>query len=86
MYWLLLLIFLLGPIWLLAQNPHGEGLELDCIVCHSTEGWSIDKSFWQFEDPEFSEKSSENDTTQQDTFFNHYLTELPLNGQHQHVD
>ena len=32
----------------LAQSPHGSELKMDCIACHSTDGWEIPPERWNF--------------------------------------
>ena len=39
-YWLLV-IFLTIAVKLIAQNPHGEGLKMDCKACHTSDSWEI---------------------------------------------
>lgn len=42
-----LFLFCLAQIF--GQSPHGESLELDCIVCHSAEGWEISMDTFHFD-------------------------------------
>lgn len=54
--------FLIGLLGLIslnlsAQNPHGDGLTLSCVDCHTTDGWSVnlsDVAFDHNEDTEFA--------------------------------
>lgn len=48
MYRLSSLIFLLGCLPLLAQTPHGENLDMDCVECHNPGGWNINYQTIQF--------------------------------------
>jgi len=48
------LIFLVaGAILFVAfqvtDSPHGEKFDLDCAVCHSPEGWTLDKAHYAFD-------------------------------------
>jgi hypothetical protein len=42
-------LFLISWTLSFAQNPHGEELKMDCLACHTTEGWEISKETWKFE-------------------------------------
>ncbi|MGB5386426.1 MAG: hypothetical protein WBN20_06550 [Eudoraea sp.] len=50
MYRLSSLIFLLlGCLPLLAQSPHGDDLDMDCVKCHNPGGWNINYQTIQFD-------------------------------------
>lgn len=50
MYRLSSLIFLLlGCLPLLAQSPHGDDLDMDCVKCHHPGGWYINYQTIQFD-------------------------------------
>ena len=80
-----IILVLLGSNILLAQSPHGEELTLDCIACHTTDGWEIPSEFW--------EETADDLTLNVDEFpqdsvlkFNHSNTDFPLEGTHQGLD
>ncbi len=73
-----IIVLIFGSFYLQAQSPHGEDLTIDCIACHTTEGWEIDDSFWN--------SSEENQIDEEGTpKFDHDNTEFPLLGTHQQV-
>lgn len=39
--------FVVNPAF--SQNPHGEGLKMDCNTCHNPSGWDIDPSTLTFD-------------------------------------
>jgi len=45
----LVVIFILTLSQLVAQNPHGEELTMDCALCHTPNGWTIDFKTIQFD-------------------------------------
>jgi len=73
---------------LLAQNPHGAAMKIDCAACHSSAGWDIDASFWQNFDPSKPQISKMTgmevgfDTLR----FHHGKTNFELKGRHAVVD
>ena len=85
-----LIIFLIGgTISLVAQNPHGEGLKMDCAACHTSDGWEISMDSWNFiKDPEVEISQITGWELKWDTLdkFNHFNTNFPLEGQHAGVD
>ncbi len=86
-YWLLV-IFLTIAVKLIAQNPHGEGLKMDCKACHTSDSWEIPMDNWKFEeDPELQISQVTGWVMGWDTLqFNHQKTAFPLEGQHKGVD
>ena len=47
--WSAILIFYLLSIHEInSQNPHGKDLNIDCILCHSSENWSFNKTHSTF--------------------------------------
>ena len=47
--WSAILIFYLLSIHEInSQNPHGKDLNIDCILCHSSENWSFNKTHATF--------------------------------------
>ena len=44
-----LIILILCTITSLAQMPHGEGFEIDCTTCHTSEGWKVTKESMTFD-------------------------------------
>ena len=81
--------FLLAfAISLLAQNPHGATLKMDCAACHTAAGWEIDAKIWQILDPgkpQFSRMTGMEQGT--DTLrFQHNKTNFALRGRHALVD
>jgi hypothetical protein len=47
------LIFLSAAILVIvafqvSESPHGEQFDIDCAVCHSTDGWTLDKDHYSF--------------------------------------
>ncbi len=75
-----IIVLIFGSFGLQAQSPHGENLTLDCIACHTTEGWEIDDSFWEFSE-DIKEIGADSIAK-----FNHFDTEFPLEGMHEQVD
>jgi hypothetical protein len=73
---------------LLAQNPHGAALKLDCASCHSPAGWAIAKDYWKGIELQKPTKSKTTglllpiDTTK----FHHNKTNFPLTGRHASAD
>jgi nitrate/TMAO reductase-like tetraheme cytochrome c subunit len=83
------IIFLLGSaIQLLAQNPHGADLKMDCAACHTSEGWEISQDFWKNNPPSAPIVSSATglELPNQKKRFNHNRTEFILEGQHTQVN
>ncbi|MEZ4987703.1 MAG: cytochrome c3 family protein [Saprospiraceae bacterium] len=72
----------------LAQNPHGDGMKMDCASCHSASGWDIPAEYWSDLDKRAPVVSSVTgyvipvDTS----LFVHSKTAFPLTGKHQTVD
>ena len=80
MYRLPLIIGLISWVMCLnAQSPHGENLTLDCVACHTTEGWEIQDTFWETEVVEVDLEEGEVPR------FNHSNTDFPLEGIHEQV-
>ena len=71
-----------------AQSPHGEGLGMDCVACHTTDGWEIPSENWNFtEEPQFIiSQTTGIETVIVDSSFNHFDTDFPLAGSHDKVD
>ncbi|MCX6283387.1 MAG: hypothetical protein NTW31_04020 [Bacteroidetes bacterium] len=46
---LLLPVFLLLTLRLIADSPHGKDFKLSCDLCHSSKGWTFDKSVYAFD-------------------------------------
>jgi hypothetical protein len=44
-----LILLLICGSNLIAQNPHGEELKIDCKACHNPGGWNIDRQTLTFE-------------------------------------
>ncbi len=62
---------------LLAQNPHGPALKIDCATCHSPEGWKIAAEAWRQEELVVPGEPQR---------FSHAQTDFPLTGKHGIVD
>ena len=90
MYRCWLITFLIGAtISLVAQNPHGEGLKMDCAACHTSDGWEIAMDSWHFiKGPKIEISQITGWALKWDTLtkFNHFNTNFPLEGQHAGVD
>ena len=86
---LLIFLFFGWAFTLTAQNPHGEGLKMDCAACHTSDGWEIAMDFWNFiKDPKVEISQITGWELKWDTLdkFNHFNTNFPLEGQHAGVD
>ncbi|MEI7490216.1 MAG: hypothetical protein WCK92_02370 [Bacteroidota bacterium] len=46
---LLVQLFPLMAFRLMADSPHGKDFKLSCDLCHSSKGWSFDKSIYAFD-------------------------------------
>ncbi len=46
---LLVLVFPLISVRLMADSPHGKDFKLNCDLCHSSKGWTFDKSVYAFD-------------------------------------
>ena len=44
-----LIVTLLGFIPILAQSPHGDELNINCVQCHNAEGWSMNYETIRFD-------------------------------------
>ncbi len=72
----LLVVFgqlLFGQSNLANKSPHGVSFKMDCILCHSTDGWSISPDQWE------AKKDSPR-------AFRHTDTAFPLTGSHLSVN
>ena len=80
-----LLVFALK---VLAQNPHGANLKLDCASCHSPAGWAISAEYWK--NIELGKQHRSRTTgflmPLDSTKFHHNKTNFPLTGRHANVD
>ncbi len=65
---------------LLAQNPHGELMKIDCAACHSPDAWTIPASAWRAGDLIVPERKSAAPA------FRHSDTGFALTGQHAFLD
>ncbi|MAT53475.1 MAG: hypothetical protein CMN32_03270 [Saprospirales bacterium] len=82
------MLFLLLSATVVAQNPHGEQMKINCAACHNSEGWEIPFSHWQ-------QLDARTDTISHTTglrlpfdtsYFHHNRTDFPLTGQHAMLD
>ncbi|MBL7807974.1 MAG: hypothetical protein JNN28_09180 [Saprospiraceae bacterium] len=73
---------------LVAQNPHGPNLKINCAACHTSAGWEISSQYWQDLDPEKPRISRmTGNVWGPDTMrFHHGKTRFELTGQHAKVD
>lgn len=80
-----LLVFALR---LLAQNPHGASLKMDCAACHTVAGWEIDVKIWQKRDPEKPQfpRTTGIEPSKETQLFQHNKTGFDLKGRHALVD
>ncbi len=72
----------------LAQSPHGSELKMNCIACHTTDGWEIPADRWNFQE-ELEKRISKStgwELTVADSSFNHFDTDFALEGMHANVD
>jgi hypothetical protein len=46
---LILLLILLVALQVTDDSPHGSDFELSCSVCHSPEGWELDREIYSFD-------------------------------------
>ena len=84
---LALALFLFGKNCLLAQNPHGDQLKMDCAACHTSDGWEIPFERWNFEEnPKWKISQTTGQVLTDTSLFNHFTTAFPLNGEHSNVD
>ena len=65
-------------VTLMAQNPHGDNLKIDCASCHSPEGWAISADYWNNREWEKEEGGTKR--------FDHDQTRFPLKDRHATVD
>lgn len=84
---LLVILFFIGLLpSLLAQNPHGDNLKIDCASCHSPAGWEIDAAYWNSLDPDKPLTVNAQGVVIEKARFHHGKTGFALKGQHAVVD
>lgn len=72
------------PIAILAQNPHGENLRVNCADCHTSDSWEIPSNYWAFRGEGLvvpGATLSPTDTLPKASF-THEDTDFPLEGGH----